>query len=160
MASAFTIFPTGGTFRQGRTFSRIFDHEGNLAYENRPITEENAISPKAAYWMTDLLRNAVNSGTGTGARLANMPAAGKTGTTSSNKDRWFVGYTPYYTAAVWTGYEQGATITGAPFSVALDLWEKVMVPLHEGLDPANYPQPAEMRSIIWRHLSTSLARLS
>ncbi len=143
MASAFTIFPTGGTFRQGRTFSRIFDHEGNLAYENRPITEENAISPKAAYWMTDLLRNAVNSGTGTGARLANMPVAGKTGTTSSNKDRWFVGYTPYYVGAVWTGYSRPARIrvSGNP---AANIWKQVMALIHEGLEYKEFPVPDDI----------------
>ena len=143
MASAFTIFPTGGTFRQGRTFSRIFDHEGNLAYENLPVTEENAISAKAAYWMTDLLRNAVTSGTGTGARLPNMPVAGKTGTTSSNKDRWFVGYTPYYVGAVWTGYSRPARIrvSGNP---AANIWKQVMTLIHEGLEYKEFPVPDDI----------------
>lgn len=143
MASAFTIFPTGGTFRQGRTFSQIYDHEWNLSYENRPVTEENAISPKAAYWMTDLLRNAVSSGTGTGARLSNMPVAGKTGTTSDNKDRWFVGYTPYYVGAVWTGYSRPARIrvSGNP---AANVWKQVMTLLHEGLEYKEFPVPDDI----------------
>ena len=93
--------------------------------------------------MTDLLRNAVNSGTGTGARLANMPAAGKTGTTSSNKDRWFVGYTPYYVGAVWTGYSRPARIrvSGNP---AANIWKQVMALIHEGLEYKEFPVPDDI----------------
>lgn len=102
MASAYTIFPNCGTFRQGITFSKITDSEGVLVVQNKPVTE-SAISDAAAYWMTDMLEDAVSYGTGSAARLPNMRVAGKTGATSDSKDRWFVGYTPYYIGAVWTG---------------------------------------------------------
>lgn len=141
MASAYTIFPTGGTYVQGRTFSEIRDHNGNVICENKPVTEQ-AINGKTANWMTDILQEAVRSGTGTGARLNNMPSAGKTGTTSDNKDRWFVGYTPYYVGAVWTGYETPAkiSVSGNP---AAALWKKVMTSLHEDLPYKDFAKADE-----------------
>lgn len=141
MASAYTIFPNGGIYTQGRTFSEIRDHEGKVICENKPVTEQ-AISNKTAYWITDILQEAVKSGTGTGARLSGMPCAGKTGTTSSSKDRWFVGYTPYYVGAVWTGYETPAkiSVSGNPAST---LWKKVMTLIHEDLEYRDFSEPED-----------------
>lgn len=141
MASAYTIFPSGGTYIQGRTFSEIYDSDGNLVYENKPVTNQ-AISAITAYWMTDMLEDAVDSGTGTAAKLSGMPCAGKTGTTTDSKDRWFVGYTPYYVGAVWTGYEKPAEInvSGNP---AAALWKQVMSLVHEDLEYKDFPVPED-----------------
>ena len=83
--------------------------------------------------MTYMLNNAATYGTGYESRLRNMPVAGKTGTTSSNRDRWFCGYTPYYTCAVWTGYDTPASMSfsGNP---ATQIWQKVMAAVHEELE--------------------------
>ena len=90
--------------------------------------------------MTYMLQNAVNRGTGTEAYLGIMPVAGKTGTTTDAKDRWFVGCTPYYVAAVWTGYDQPEYIrvSGNP---AAQIFRKVMRPLHEGLEYKDFTWP-------------------
>ena len=90
-----------------------------------------------AYYMNVLLRNVVTSGTGSTAYLDNMPAAGKTGTTDKNNDRWFIGYTPYYVAAVWTGYDtpEAMNISGNP---AIPLWKSVMSQIHSGLEYKNF----------------------
>ncbi|MDE7245933.1 MAG: transglycosylase domain-containing protein [Oscillospiraceae bacterium] len=143
MASAFTIFPTGGTFRQGRTFSHIYDHTGeNLVYENPPVTEQ-AVSDKTAYWMTDMLQDVVQSGTGTAARMGSMPVAGKTGTTTDDKDRWFVGFTPYYVGAVWTGHSKPAVVR-ASGNPAITVWKQVMNLIHEDLEPKKFPVPDDI----------------
>lgn len=139
MASAYSIFPTLGIYRQGRTFSAITDHDGNLKYENKPITEI-ALSDNTAYWMTKILQDAVSYGTGTGAKLKSMPAAGKTGTTTNAKDRWFAGYTPYYVGVVWTGYETPARmrVNGNP---AAKIWKQIMEQVHEGLELKDFATP-------------------
>ena len=69
-----------------------------------------------------------------------MPVAGKTGTTSDYKDRWYVGCTPYYVAAIWTGYDQPERIycTGNP---AAQIFRKIMRPIHEGLEWKSFPWP-------------------
>lgn len=141
MASAYTIFPSGGSFRKGRTFSLIKDSRGEVIFENSS-SPTPAITEKTAYWMTDILQDAVKNGTGRGARLSSMPCAGKTGTTTDAKDRWFVGYTPYYVGAVWTGFSKPAkiNISGNP---AANVWNQVMTSIHEGLEYKDFPVPED-----------------
>ena len=141
MASSYTIFPAMGQYTQGRTFSQIYDHDMNLVAENTPVTNQ-AISEKTAYWITDMLQEAVQYGTGTDAQISNMPAAGKTGTTTSAKDRWFVGYTPYYVGAVWTGYAEPAriSVSGNP---AAKIWSMVMESIHDGLEYREFTVPED-----------------
>jgi len=87
-----------------------------------------------------MLQNACHYGTGTEAWIYNMPVAGKTGTTSDYKDRWFVGCTPYYVAAVWTGFDtpERIRISGNP---AAQIFRKIMQPLHEGLEWRDFAWP-------------------
>lgn len=139
MASAYSIFPNMGIYKQGRTFSHITDHEGQLKYENQPVMEL-AIKENTAYWMTKILQDTVTYGTGSGAKLTNMPAAGKTGTTTNAKDRWFAGYTPYYIGVVWTGYETPSTmhVNGNP---AAKIWKQVMEEIHKDLPYKDFITP-------------------
>lgn len=141
MASAYTIFPSGGSFRKGRTFSLIKDSNGETVFENN-ASPTPAITEKTAYWMTDILQDAVKNGTGRGARLSSMPCAGKTGTTTDAKDRWFVGYTPYYVGAVWTGFSHPAkiNISGNP---AANVWKQVMESIHKDLPYKEFSVPED-----------------
>lgn len=95
-----------------------------------------------AYYINYMLQNVVRAGTGTEAAFSGMSIAGKTGTTTNNYDRWFVGYTPYYTAAVWTGYDQNERlkVSGNP---AAQLWRKVMSGVHSGLSDKGFQEPAD-----------------
>lgn len=105
MAQAYCSFVNDGVFTYSRTYTLVTDADGNVLLDNQPETIQ-AFSANTAHVMTYMLQNAVNRGTGTEAYLGIMPVAGKTGTTTDAKDRWFVGCTPYYVAAVWTGYDQ------------------------------------------------------
>ena len=85
--------------------------------------------------MNYCLFNAANNGTGGAAIFAGQNIAGKTGTTSSNRDRWFCGYTTHYTAAVWCGYDipEQIYLTGSSANPAARLWKAVKQPIHDGL---------------------------
>ena len=139
MAAAYGAFVNDGVFTYSRTYTLVTDADGNVLLDNQPETIQ-AFSANTAHVMTYMLQNAVNRGTGTEAYLGIMPVAGKTGTTSDYKDRWFVGCTPYYVAAVWTGYDQPEYIrvSGNP---AAQIFRKVMRPLHEGLEYKDFTWP-------------------
>ncbi|MDR0905385.1 MAG: PBP1A family penicillin-binding protein [Oscillospiraceae bacterium] len=141
MASAYTIFDNNGIRVEAVTYTTIYDRVGNLVFENKP-RQTVAISETTAYWMTSILHDAATVGTGSEANLGSMPTAGKTGTTGDNKDRWFCGYTPYYVAAVWTGYDQPEKISmskrGNPAS---QLWKRVMAKIHADLPVKQFSVP-------------------
>ena len=139
MAAAYCSFVNDGVFTYSRTYSLVTDKQGNVIIDNSPRTEQ-AFSANTAHVMTYMMENAVENGTGTEANLSNMPVAGKTGTSGEYKDRWFVGCTPYYVAAVWTGFDTPARInvSGNP---AARLWRSVMRPIHEGLEYRSFTYP-------------------
>ena len=131
MAQAYTALANDGVFTYSRTYTMVKDRSGKIILDNQPQTIR-AFSQETARTMTYMLNNAATYGTGSESRLSNMPVAGKTGTTTSNRDRWFCGYTPYYTCAVWTGYDTPETMSfsGNP---ATQIWQKVMSAIHADL---------------------------
>ncbi len=134
MANAFATFANKGVYRYGRTFTKVYDNDGNLVLDNTQKSK-TAITKKTADYISFCLTNAVEYGTGTDAKISGMYVAGKTGTTSSNRDKWFCGYTEYYTAAVWCGYREPEVINlknPKCNNPAAYLWNKVMTPLHKG----------------------------
>ena len=139
MTSAFTMFPNSGQRTELRTYTKIYDENNDIVIDNT-AKYTDAISDITAYWMTDMLHGAVTGGTGGAANLGSMLTAGKTGTSSDSKDRWFVGFTPYYIAAVWTGYDRPAVIS-ASANPAAQIWKMVMQPIHEGLEAKSFSKP-------------------
>ena len=140
MAQAYTAFVNNGTMTYGRTYTRVLDSNGNVVLENAPRTI-NSFSPNTAANMCNMLENACSpGGTGAAANFSGMAVAGKTGTTGDNKDRYFVGFTPYYVAACWTGYNLPETMyySGNP---ALTIWKEVMQPIHADLEYRSFPTP-------------------
>ena len=131
MAQAYCALANDGTFTKSRTYTVVKDRSGNVVLDNQPVTQ-TAFSTETARTMTYMLNYAATYGTGRESRLSNMPVAGKTGTTSDNKDRWFCGYTPYYTCAVWTGYDtpEKMHFYGNP---ATQIWQKIMEDIHTDL---------------------------
>lgn len=143
MANAYATFPNQGVFRKARTYSKVLDSEGKVILGDEQESHV-AMSEHAAYYMTYMLQNAVLTGTGTLAQMPNTPVAGKTGTTSSNHDRWFAGFTPYYTAVVWCGYDDPEEIKlVVNKNPALLLWKSVMTKLMEGKEYREFTAPTD-----------------
>lgn len=137
MAAAYVPFASRGYYYEPAFYTKVTDSRGNVILERTP-TPLPAISESTAYTMTQMLQGVVTSGTGTSARLAKMPAAGKTGTTSDNNDRWFVGYTPYYVGAVWYGYDEPASLRGISGNPSAKVWKGIMDKVHEPLSTKNF----------------------
>ena len=137
MANAYATFPNGGEFREARTYTKVYDSDGNLILDNTQETEQ-ILSEKANNYINYCLRGVVQNNSA--VQLSATAAAGKTGTTSDSRDRWFCGYTDYYTAAVWCGYKQPEEIkvtSGTGSNPACTMWAKVMKKLHEGKEWKN-----------------------
>jgi len=135
MACAFATFNNDGVYRSGRTFTKVYDSKGNLILDNAQKSEQ-ILSQKSVDYVNYCLTAATKEGTGTEANLYNaygITTAGKTGTSGDSKDKWYCGYTGYYTAAVWCGFMDPETIRCTSVSnPAAVLFRKVMGPLHSG----------------------------
>ncbi len=132
MANAYATFPNDGEYREARTYTKVYDSDGNLVLDNTQESEQ-ILSEKANKYINYCLRGVVKNNSA--VQLSATAAAGKTGTTTNSRDRWFCGYTDYYTAAVWCGYKQPEEIkvtSGTGSNPACTMWAKVMKKLHEG----------------------------
>jgi len=142
MAAAYASFVNRGMYTRPYTYTKVLDHEGKVILENKKKTNI-AMSEQTAFLMTQMLKGVVDTGTGTPARLSSgMPAAGKTGTTSDDMDRWFAGFTPYYVGVVWFGYDQPKEIVVSGTNPAIVLWKAVMEKIHKGLEIKQFSEPS------------------
>ena len=134
MSAAYATFANNGVYREARTFIKVYNNDGEVVLTNTQDSRQ-ILSQKTVTYMNYCLENVVEEGTGTAAKIEGQNVAGKTGSTTSNRDRWFCGYTDYYTAAVWCGYDTPEVITlvGNTRNPACRLFQKVMEPIHEGL---------------------------
>ena len=143
MAAAYGVFANNGIYRKPTTFLQVLDSDGHVLLNNDSAGYV-VLKESTVYYINELLENVVSPyGTGKSAQLEGMTVAGKTGTTSSNNDKWFVGYTPYYTAAVWVGYDEMERIQSNSY-LAADMWKQVMGPLHEGLEDKDFVMPEDL----------------
>ena len=135
MASAYSVFATGGIYHKPYVITRVEDSEGRVIEEAEPESRR-VISEQAAYLMLDLLRGVILGGTGSSIRYRygfTEPSGGKTGTSSESRDVWFNGFTKDLATSVWVGYddarpllsiEEDEEITGA--SGAIPVWARFM----------------------------------
>ncbi len=142
MAAAYASFPRNGLYTEPTTYLIVENNEHEVILDNTPETTV-IMKESTAYYINQLLTNAVETGTGTPARISGMTVAGKTGTTSNSYARWFAGYTPYYTAVVWVGYETNEEIVVSGNNPAVVLWQEVMSLLHEDLEDIGFESSVE-----------------
>jgi penicillin-binding protein 1A len=145
MAAAYATFANNGMYKSPRAYLRVTDANGNVLLDNtgssQPVLKESTV-----YYINTMLQSVIKNGTGHDANFSGMTIAGKTGTTTSNKDKWFVGYSPYYTAAVWVGYDQQERIPSTSY-LAAQMWRKVMEPLHSGLENKSFAAPSNLVTV-------------
>lgn len=140
MTAAYVPFANKGVYVKPRTYTKVLDANGDILIDNKKI-EEVVMSEKTVYYMNDLLTNVMKNGTGTPARINNMPSGGKTGTTDDDNDRWFVGYTPYYVSAVWLGFDIPKELSEVSVNPCSILWKTVMERLHKDKKTKDFAKP-------------------
>ena len=123
-----------------KLYTKIIDHDGNVLIDNSAPESTQVIKETTAWLLTNAMVDVVTSGTGGSVNFGNMAIAGKTGTTSSYKDVWFSGFTPYYTATTWTGYDNNVNMTSsAEKNLSKKMWKAVMSKIHENLEYKAFP---------------------
>ena len=134
MASAYATLANDGKFREPTCIIKIQDADGNVIIDDS-IKEKKIYDEDAAHAMVDILKGVFTSGTARGLSLNNGTAcAGKTGTTNDHKDGWFCGFTPYYTTAVWVGYDSPKEVSDLyGSSYPGRTWKQYMDAIHEKL---------------------------
>lgn len=138
MAGAYAALENDGDYRQPTCIVKITDaQENELVVTRQEATK--IYKTTAARMITDMMQTVLTEGTGRGLSVSNMPSAGKTGTTNDNKDGWFVGYTPYYTASIWVGYDMPEKLPGLTgSSYPGEIWHAFMENCHQGLAPLEF----------------------
>jgi penicillin-binding protein 1A len=148
MATAFTPFANGGQSVEPYIVKRVLTRDGDVVYERQGDGLAQVIDDNVLGEMNAMMRDVISNGTAKRAKFPGMDMGGKTGTSQDYRDAWFVGYTPYYTTAVWMGNDDNTPtnkVTGG--SLPALVWHDVMLAAHQGLEarilPGTVPQVAE-----------------
>lgn len=143
--AAYATIANGGEYLPPKLYSYILDHDGNVFLDWREREGEHVLHDSTAYLIIDAMKDVVNGGTGAACNFGNMAIAGKTGTTSDNKDVWFAGSTPYYTATTWTGFDNNVQMNGGTgVALSKSMWRTVMAKIHEDLPYADWERPESL----------------
>ena len=146
LCASYAAIANGGNYIKPIYYTKILDHNGNVLIENTSA-ERSVIKESTAYLLTSAMEDVVKKGTGTACQLDNMAVAGKTGTTEAYNDLWFVGYTPYYTCAVWSGYDNNEKLPDYARNFHKALWKKVMTRIHKDLPSKEFEKPASVEKL-------------
>lgn len=143
MASAYATIANGGTYIEPTFYTTIVNRLGKTVLESNP-KEKRVISQNVAYVLSELLTQPVQgaNGTATYCSISGMDVAAKTGTTDENYDRWLCGFTPYYTAVTWFGYDQNETVYYNNQNPAGLIWANVMKSIHSNLEGKRFEKPS------------------
>lgn len=154
LTAAFAAIANEGVYTKPIFFTKILDHDGRVLIDNQPETKR-VLKDSTAFLLTDAMAESMQSNrhfsrsginvnsTSTRAALTGMSAAGKSGTTTSNVDIWFVGYTPYYTAGIWGGCDNNQKLSAGNGGTSFhkDIWRKIMTRIHENLSDPGFAVP-------------------
>lgn len=143
LTAAYATIANGGTYTKPRFYTKILDNDGNVLIDNTPQTH-TVLKDSTAWLLTNAMEDVVTSGTGTPANFGTMPIAGKTGTTTKDRDALFAGFTPYYTCVVWGGYDDNAPLSTTLYPKLI--WKSVMSRVHEGLEYKDFEMPSDITS--------------
>lgn len=141
LTAAYAAIANGGTYIKPRLYTKIIDHDGNVLIDNQPQKKE-ALQETTAWLLTNAMQDVMTVGTGKLANFEGMSLAGKSGTTTKNKDALFAGFSPYYTLIVWGGFDDNTRQDDGTTSYPKLIWRSVMSQVHEGLKNKKFKKPS------------------
>ncbi|MBE6903080.1 MAG: PBP1A family penicillin-binding protein [Ruminococcaceae bacterium] len=151
MTAAYQIFPNQGLYNTPRVYTKVESYDGRTLLEKEVDTTQ-VVSAQTAYSVHQFLFENNLYGTGTPAKLSTTVSAGKTGTTSDDKDRWFIGYTPEYTCGAWFGFKVGERLTSLSVNPCSKLFKLVLDTINtkKGISNTEFaPVPGGMSQITY-----------
>ncbi|MCR5596255.1 MAG: transglycosylase domain-containing protein [Lachnospiraceae bacterium] len=141
--AAYATIANGGLYIKPKLYTKVVDHDGNVILDNTELNAHRVIKETTAFLLTDAMEDVVTSGTGGSVNFGGTAIAGKTGTTSDYNDVWFAGYTTYYTATTWAGYDNNVKLSSSDEkNLAKKLWRQVMSRIHEDLEGTSFAVPS------------------
>lgn len=157
LTAGFATIANGGTYHRPSLYTKILDHNGNLLLDSETEESQQVMKDSTAWLLTSALRDVVTKGTGSQLRFHNldMPVAGKTGTSTDNKDLWFVGYTPYLTAGIWGGYDNGAKQNADSYHK--EIWRTIMEQANADYHGSAFHKPS---SVVSAKICTKCGKLA
>ncbi len=140
LTAAYATIANSGTYIKPRFYTKILDHDGNVLIDNTPQTH-GVLKDSTAWLLANAMEDVVSKGTGTAVNFGEMAIAGKTGTTTKNRDALFAGFTPYYTCVVWGGFDDNTPQESGTTSYPKSIWRSVMSRIHENLEYKDFVMP-------------------
>ena len=140
LTAAYATIANGGEYNKPVFYTTVVDHQGNIILDNRENTSTRVLKETTAWLLTSAMQDVMTSGTGKAANFEGMSVAGKSGTTTKNRDTVFAGFTPYYTGVIWGGYDDNTPQSYTTYSKVI--WKAVMSRIHSGLANKSFTQPS------------------
>ncbi len=140
LTAAYATIANGGEYNQPIFYTTVVDHQGNILLDNRENTSTRVLKETTSWLLTSAMKDVMTSGTGKAANFSGMTVAGKSGTTTKNRDTVFAGFTPYYTGVIWGGFDDNTPQSYTTYSKVI--WKAVMSRIHSGLESKDFAQPS------------------
>ncbi len=140
LAGAYATIANGGQYNKPSFYTKVVDHSGNVILDNTENKSKQVLKETTAFLLTSAMQDVMTQGTGVRANPGNTAVAGKSGTTTKDRDTVFAGFTPYYTAVIWGGYDDNTPQTSTTYSK--NIWGAVMKRIHENLDYKDFTVPS------------------
>lgn len=143
LTAAYATIANSGDYNEPLFYTTIYDHDGNLLLDRTESQDTHKVLKDETAWLlTDAMKDVLTAGTGKSAYFGmDMGQAGKTGTTTGNRDTVFAAYTPYYTCGIWGGYDDNAIENGST-NYPKVVWKAIMSRIHQGLEPKDFTMPS------------------
>lgn len=155
LTAAFASIANDGIYQKPTYYTKVLDRQGNILLESVP-SQTRIIKSSSAALLTSAMEDVISSDssyyyqygitpTGKLCQVDSMTLAGKSGTTTSGSDVWFIGYSPYYTCGIWSGYDDSKVLsTGTEYHKTI--WRKIMARIHTDLDNKDFVFTDELES--------------